>query len=85
MLPLTTSHGVPSITDHARPSFQCRASAVWSRSAAQKEDTRFVACNVKECHSNQDNEIQFVAPSEPAAWVSWNHEHGFISGKERFE
>ncbi len=75
----------PSITDHAASSFQCRASAVWSRSAAQKEDARFVACNVNECRSNQDNEIQFVAPSQPAAWVSWDHEHGFVNGEERFE
>jgi len=75
----------PAITDHALSSFQCRASVVWSRSAAQEEDTRFVACNVKECRSNQDNEIQFVAPSQPAAWVSWDNEHGFINGKERFE
>jgi hypothetical protein len=75
----------PSITDHTISSFECHASVVWSRSAAQKEDARFVACNVKECRSNQENEIQFVAPSQPAAWVSWDHEHGFMSGKERFE
>jgi hypothetical protein len=75
----------PSITDHAISSFQCRASVVWSRSAVQKEDARFVACNVQRCRSDQDNEIQFVAPSQPAVWVSWDHEHGFMNGKERFE
>jgi len=75
----------PSITDHAASSFQCRASVVWSRSAAQKEDARFVACNVNECRSNQDNEIQSVAPSQPAAWVSWDHQHGLTTGTERFE
>jgi hypothetical protein len=75
----------PSIIDHAISSFQCRASVVWSRSAAQKENARFVACNVQECRSNQDNEIQFVAPSQPGAWVSWDHENGFMNGEERFE
>jgi Heparinase II/III-like protein len=75
----------PFITDHAISSFQCRASVVWSRSARQKEDARFIACNVKECRSNQENEIQFVAPSQPAAWVSWDHENGFVKGEERFE
>ena len=50
----------PSITDHDVSSFQCRASAVWLRSAGQ-EDARFVACNVQECHSNQDNQIAFIA------------------------
>lgn len=75
----------PSITNHVIPSFQCSASVVWSRSAAQKEDARLVACNVKECRSNQENEIQFVTPSQPAAWVSWDHAHGFMSGKERVE
>jgi hypothetical protein len=75
----------PSITDHATPSFQCRASAVWSRSAGQKERERFVACNVQECRFNQDESIAFVAPSQPAAWASWNHQQGFMSGKERFE
>ncbi|HZE80959.1 MAG TPA: alginate lyase family protein, partial [Candidatus Polarisedimenticolia bacterium] len=75
----------PSIKDHAISSFHCHASVVWSRSAAQKDDARFVACNVKECRSNQDNEIQFVAPSQPAAWVSWGHQHGLTTGTERFE
>src|ERR1051326_3084776 len=74
----------PSITDHIVASFQCRASAVWSRSAGQREDSRFVACNVQEC-STQNNQIQFAAPLQPAAWVSWDHQHGFITGKERFE
>ncbi len=75
----------PSITDHDVSSFQCRASAVWSRSAGQKEDARFVACNVQECRSNQDDQIQFAAPSQPAAWVSWDPQHGWTSGAERFE
>src|SRR5579859_1881245 len=75
----------PSIADHAVASFQCRASVVWSRSSAQKEDARFVACNVKECRSLRDNRIQFVAPSHPAAWVSWDPQHGLTSGAERFE
>jgi len=73
----------PSITDHAVDSFQCRASAVWSRSAGQKEDVRFVACNVQEC-SSQNYQIQFAAP-QPAAWVSWAAQDGWASGKERFE
>jgi hypothetical protein len=75
----------PFISDHAIASFHCRASAVWSRSAGQKDDPRFVACNVQECRSNQDESIAFVAPLEPAAWVSWDHQHGFMAGKERFE
>jgi hypothetical protein len=75
----------PSITDHAIASFRCRASAVWSRSAGQKEDVRFVACNVQECRSHQDESIAFVAQLQPAAWVSWDHQQGFMTGKERFE
>ncbi len=74
----------PSIADHAISSFQCRASAVWLRSAGQKEPLRFVACNVQECRSNLDNQIQFVAP-QPAAWVSWDPQHGLTIGAERFE
>jgi hypothetical protein len=72
-----------SIADHAISSFQCRASAVWSRSAGQEEDVRFVACNVQEC-SSQNNQIQFAAP-KPAAWVSWAPQDGWTSGAERFE
>ena len=74
----------PSITDHDVSSFQCRASAVWVRSAGQ-EDACFVACNVQECRSNQDNQIAFTAASHPAAWVSWDPQHGWTSGAERFE
>jgi hypothetical protein len=74
----------PSITDHDVSSFQCRASAVWVRSTGQ-EDTHFVACNVQECRSSQDNQIQFVAPSQPAAWVSWDPQCGLSSGAERFQ
>jgi hypothetical protein len=72
-----------SIADHAISSFQCRASAVWSRSAGQEEDVRFVACNVQEC-SSQNNQIQCAAP-KPAAWVSWAPQDGWTSGAERFE
>jgi heparinase II/III-like protein len=75
----------PSIADHVIASFQCRAAAVWSRSAEQKEDTRFVACYVQECRSHRDNQIVFVAASHPAAWVSWEPQHGLTSGAERFE
>ena len=71
-------------TDHDVSSFQCRASAVWVRSTGQ-ENARFVACNVQECRSNQDNQIAFAAASSPAAWVSWDAQHGWTSGAERFE
>jgi len=74
----------PSITDHDVSSFQCRASAVWVRSAGQ-EDACFVACNVQECRSNQDNQIAFTAASYPAAWVSLDPQHGLTTGAERFE
>jgi len=74
----------PSIADHAVSSFQCRASAVWARSTGQ-EEARIVACNVQECRSNRDEQIQFVAPSQPAAWVSWSPQHGWTYGAERFE
>ena len=74
----------PSIAEHAITSFQCRAAAVWSRSAEQKADSRFVACNVQECRSNRDNQIVFAAAS-PAAWISWDPQHGWTSGAERFE
>jgi hypothetical protein len=73
----------PSITNHAVASFQCRASAVWSRFTGQKEDVRFAACNVQEC-SSQNHQIQFAAP-KPAAWVSWAPEDGWTTGTERFE
>ena len=56
-LPLISWRGVPFISDHAIASFHCRASAVWSRSSGQKEDPRFVACNVQECRSNEDESI----------------------------
>ena len=75
----------PGIADHALPLFNCRASAAWCRSDGQREEERFVACNVQECHSNQDDQIQFVAQSQPAAWVSWDPEHGLATGAERFE
>lgn len=74
----------PSITDHHVSSFQCRASAVWARSLGEKA-ARFVACNVKECWSNQNEQIQFAAPSQPVAWVSWDPQRGLNSGAERFE
>lgn len=74
----------PSITDHDVSSFQCRASAVWLRSSGE-EDVRFAACNVQECRSNRDEPIQFAAPSQPVAWVSWDLQHGLSSGTERFE
>jgi hypothetical protein len=74
----------PSITDHDVSSFQCRASAAWVRSTGQ-EDMHFVACNVEECRSSQDNQIQFVAPSQPAAWVSWDPQCGLSSDAERFQ
>jgi len=74
----------PSIADHDISSFQCRASAVWLRSANQ-EPARFVACNVEKCRSNRDEQIRFVAPSQPAAWVSWDPQQGLTSGAERFE
>ena len=73
-----------SLADHDIAPFQCRASVVWSRSAVQKEDARFVACNVTECHS-MDKKVQFVAPSHPAAWISCDTQHGWTSGAERFE
>jgi hypothetical protein len=73
----------PSITDHSVASFHCRASAVWSRSTGQKEDARFVACNVQEC-SSQNHQIQFAAP-QPAAWGSWGPRDGWTTGTERFE
>jgi hypothetical protein len=73
----------PSITDHSVASFHCRASAVWSRSTGQKEDARFVACNVQEC-SSQNHQIQFAAPP-PAAWGSWDPQDGWTTGTERFE
>lgn len=75
----------PAIADHALPLFNCRASAAWCRSDGHGEDARFVACNVQECRSNQDDEVQFVAQSQPAAWVSWNSQGGLSSGVERFE
>ena len=75
----------PSIADHAVSSFHCRASAVWSRSTGQKDDVRFVACNVQECRSNQDNRIQSAARLQPAAWVSWDPQQGLTNGAERFE
>ena len=74
----------PSITDHNIASCHCRASAVWSRSAGQKEDARFVACNVQESRASEGNQIQFAA-SQPAAWVSWAAQEGWTSGRERFE
>ena len=74
----------PSITDHDVSSFQCRASAVWLRSSGE-EDVRFAACNVQECRLNRDEPIQFAAPSQPAAWVSWDPQRGLNSGAERFE
>jgi hypothetical protein len=73
----------PSITDHSVASLHCRASAVWSRSTGQKEDARFVACNVQEC-SSQNHQMQFAAP-QPAAWVSWGPQDGWTTGTERFE
>ena len=75
----------PSITNHAISSFECRASAVWARSVGQRENARFVACNVQECRANQDNRILFAASPQPAAWVSWDHQHGLAIGTERFE
>jgi hypothetical protein len=74
----------PSIADYDVSSFQCHASAVWVRSAGQ-EDARFVACNVQECRSKQDNQIQFAALAQPAAWVNWDQQHGLTIGAERFE
>jgi hypothetical protein len=74
----------PSIANHDVSSFQCRASAVWLRSAG-KEQQRFVACNVQQCRSNRDEQIRFAAPPQPAAWVSWDPQHGWTSGAERFE
>jgi hypothetical protein len=74
----------PSIADHDVSSFQCRASVVWVRSAGQ-EDARFVACNVEKYCSNRDEQIRFVAPSHPAAWVSWDPQQGWTSGAERLE
>src|SRR6185437_2667638 len=56
----------PTIADHALPLFNCRASAAWCRSDGHGENARFVACNVQECRSNQDDEVQFVAQSQPA-------------------
>jgi len=73
----------PSISDHTVTSFHCRASAVWSRSAGQKKEARFVACKVQEC-SSQNHQIQFAAP-QPAAWVSWTPQDGWTTGTERFE
>ncbi|HEY2359554.1 MAG TPA: alginate lyase family protein [Candidatus Angelobacter sp.] len=73
----------PSITDHAVDSFHCRASAVWSRSAGQKQNARFVACNVQDC-SSQNDQIQFAVP-RPAAWVSWAPKDGWTTGTGRFE
>jgi hypothetical protein len=75
----------PCIADHALPLFDCRASAAWSRSGGQREDARFIACNVQECRSNHEDQIQFVPQSRPAAWVRWDPEHGLVSGAERFE
>jgi hypothetical protein len=74
----------PSITDHNIASFRCRASAVWSRSAKQREDAHFVACNVQECRDGEGNQIQFAA-TQPAAWVSWAAPDGWTSGRGRFE
>jgi len=74
----------PSIADHEVSSFQCRASAVWLRSDGQ-EDARFAACNVQECRSNRNERIRSVAPSQPAAWVSWAAQDGFTSSREGFE
>ncbi len=74
----------PSIADHGVSSFQCRASAVWLRSTGQ-EQARFVACNVQECRSNRGEQIRFVPPSQPAAWVSWDPQNGWTSGTERFK
>jgi hypothetical protein len=74
-----------SLADHDIAPFQCRANAVWSRSSRQMGEARFVACNVQECRSNQDNQIAFAAASHPAAWVSWDPQHGWTSGAERFE
>jgi hypothetical protein len=74
----------PSITDHDVSSFQCRAAAVWVRSAGQQH-ARFVACNVQECRSSHENQSAFAAASSPAAWVSWDTQHGWSSGAERFE
>ena len=73
------------IADHALPSFSCRASAVWSRSGGQRKAERFAACEVQACRSTQEYQIQFVAESQPAAWVRWDPERGLQSGTERFE
>jgi len=75
----------PRIADHALTFVDCRACAVWSRSGGQREDARFIACNVQECRSNQEDQIQFVSQSQPVAWVRWDPEHGLVSGAERFE
>jgi hypothetical protein len=74
----------PSIREHDVSSFQCRASAVWLRSAGEK-DARFAACNVQECHRNRDEQIRLAAPLQPAAWVSWDPQDGWTRGAERFE
>ncbi|HEV8492469.1 MAG TPA: hypothetical protein VGR76_09355, partial [Candidatus Angelobacter sp.] len=74
----------PSIADHDVSSFQCRAGAVWLRSAGT-EDVRFAACNVQEFRSNRDEQTRFAAPSQPAAWVRWDPQHGWANGAERFE
>lgn len=74
-----------SVADHDIALVQCRASAVWSRSSRQMADARFVACNVQECLSNQDNRLQFTAPSQPAAWINWDLQHGLTNSAERFE
>src|ERR1051326_8318984 len=75
----------PSIADHDTTSINCQASVIWSRSAEEMRDGPFAACNVQQCRSNRDEQIRFVAPSQPAAWVSWDPQCGWIIGAERFE
>ena len=74
----------PSIAAHSIDFFQCQASAIWSRSTEQNENASLVACNVRQCRSNEHS-ISFAAPSKPAAWIAWDHQDGFISSEERFE
>ncbi|HST79624.1 MAG TPA: heparinase II/III family protein, partial [Verrucomicrobiae bacterium] len=74
----------PSIADHVLPLFDCRASAVWCRADGRREHQAFAACNLQKCRSKHDDQIQFAAPSTPAAWVRWDPEHGLQSGTERF-
>lgn len=68
-----------AIARHDVGPFQCRASAVWWRSAGGVHPSALVACNVQELRWKKDGKKEFLNASTPSQWLRWDEKDGIDS------